>query len=202
MSFELNDGDGHWRIYSETCPACKKAILALQHGVSQWVKGTLTYTVLSDVFVRPMGSQRPPPPPAVVAPYRQDYIEACAVLPYSAKASAALTRRCLQAVLKDKGGFAEHNLADQIESAISKGHLPTHLSDQLDAVRVIGNFAAHAIKSSASGQIIDVEAGEAEWNLDVVESLFDFYFVQPGVAQAKKAALNVKLAAAGKPLLQ
>jgi len=44
-----------------------------------------------------------------------------------------------------------------------------------------------------------VEPGEAEWNLDVLESLFDFYYVQPARLQAKRAALDKKLAEAGKP---
>ena len=46
---------------------------------------------------------------------------------------------------------------------------------------------------------MEVEPGEAEWNLDVLEALFDFYFVQPSILQAKLAALNAKLKEAGKP---
>jgi hypothetical protein len=49
---------------------------------------------------------------------------------------------------------------------------------------------------------LPVELGEAEWNLDVLESLFDFYFVQPARAKAKRDALNKKLADAGKPPLK
>lgn len=41
--------------------------------------------------------------------------------------------------------------------------------------------------------------GEAEWLLDVLEALFDFYFVQPATLRAKKDALNKKLKEAGKP---
>jgi hypothetical protein len=66
-------------------------------------------------------------------------------------------------------------------------------------VRQIGNFAAHPIKSTSTGEIVDVEEGEAEWNLDVLESLFDFYFVQPAIAAKRKADLNKKLKDAGKP---
>ena len=44
-----------------------------------------------------------------------------------------------------------------------------------------------------------VEPGEAEWTLDVLDGLFDFYYVQPAVLAARKAALNAKLASAGKP---
>jgi hypothetical protein len=53
----------------------------------------------------------------------------------------------------------------------------------------------------APGAIVDVEVGEAEWNLDVLESLFDFYFVEPTKAAQRKAALNKKLKEAGKPTI-
>jgi hypothetical protein len=36
-------------------------------------------------------------------------------------------------------------------------------------------------KSTTTGVILDAEPGEAEWNLDILESLFDFYFVQPAL---------------------
>ena len=84
---------------------------------------------------------------------------------------------------------------------MTSGHLPHNLAEQLDAVRLIGNFAAHHLKSQATGLILPVEAHEAEWNLDVLESCFDHYFIKPAQAQSRKAALNKKLAEAGKPLL-
>jgi hypothetical protein len=77
--------------------------------------------------------------------------------------------------------------------------LPSYLAESIDAVRNIGNFAAHSMKSQHSGEILDVEPGEAEWNLEVLESLFDFYFVQPAILKAKRAALDAKLGEAGKP---
>ncbi|MNW16378.1 hypothetical protein D3C71_2152140 [compost metagenome] len=68
-------------------------------------------------------------------------------------------------------------------------------------MRVIGNFAAHAQKSINSGEILPVEPHEAEWNLDVLDMLFDFCYVQPAKTAARRAALDAKLAEAGKPLL-
>jgi hypothetical protein len=65
-------------------------------------------------------------------------------------------------------------------------------------VRNTGNFAAHPIKSKSSSEIVDVEPGEAEWNLDVIEALFDFFFVQPEVIRIKREDLNKKLIDAGK----
>jgi hypothetical protein len=59
-------------------------------------------------------------------------------------------------------------------------------------------FGAHPIKSTSTGEIVEVEPGEAQWNLDVLDSLFDFYFVAPSKTQARKAALNIKLVEVGK----
>ena len=68
--------------------------------------------------------------------------------------------------------------------------------------RNIGNFAAHPNKSATTGEILPVEQEEAEWNLEVLESLFDVYFVQPARARAKRDALNKKLLDANKPPLK
>ena len=57
------------------------------------------------------------------------------------------------------------------------------------------------MKSTNTGAIVDVETGEAEWNLDVVDLLFDFYFVQPAISAKRKQELNKKLKEAGKPEL-
>ena len=79
--------------------------------------------------------------------------------------------------------------------------MPTDVAGDLDAVRQIGNFAAHIQKSSSSGEILDVEPHEAEWNLDVLEELFEHYFVKPKRAKLRKEALKLKLVDAGKPPL-
>jgi hypothetical protein len=140
----------------------------------------------------PLGSEVP-------SEFAEDYKEACMVLPDSPKASAALSRRCLQHLLREKSRVKPGNLADEIQQVIDSGKLPSHLAESLDAIRNIGNFAAHPIKSKSTGEILEVEPGEAEWNLDVLESLFDFYFTQPAQLKAKRDALNAKLKEAGKP---
>ncbi len=124
------------------------------------------------------------------------------VLADSAKASAALSRRCLQNVLRTAAGVKPADLYDEIQQVIDSKTLPTTIADSIDAVRVVGNFAAHPIKSKSTGEIVDVEPGEAEWNLEVLESLFDFYYVLPAKAKAKKDALNKKLVDAGKAPLK
>jgi hypothetical protein len=126
-------------------------------------------------------------------------MEACLVLSDSPKAAAALARRCLQNVLRDVAKVKPGNLADEIQQILDSGKLPSHLAESIDGIRNIGNFAAHPMKSQQTGQIVDVEAGEAEWTIDVLEMLLDFYFVQPALIQQKRAALNQKLHSLGKP---
>ena len=127
-----------------------------------------------------------------------DYEEACLVLSDSPKASAALSRRCLQSVLREQG-FSHKSLAQEIQDAIDSNKLPSHITDSLDAIRNIGNFAAHPMKDTNSGAVVEVEPGEADWNLDVIESLFDFFYIQPAKMKARKVALNEKLKSIGKP---
>lgn len=139
-------------------------------------------------------------PPEVPEHIKKDYLEAANVLPISPKASAALSRRCLQTVLTEAGGAKSGDLSSQIDGVLPS--LPTHLAGNVDAIRIMGNFAAHPIKSKSSGEVVEVEPGEAEWNLDVLDGLFDFYYVQPERTKQRKAALNLKLKEAGKPLLK
>jgi hypothetical protein len=122
------------------------------------------------------------------------------VLPVSPKASAALSRRLLQHLLREYGGHKAGNLEKEIKKAMPT--LPAYLSNALDAVRHVGNFAADPIKSGSTGEIVDVEPGEAEWLLDTVEALIDFYVIEPARLAARRAALNEKLADAGKPELK
>jgi hypothetical protein len=99
----------------------------------------------------------------------------------------------------DKAGVLKGDLSKQIQYVIDSGKLPSHLEEDIDAIRNIGNFAAHPNKSNSTGEVLEVEPHEAEWNLEVLESLFDFYYVQPERAKARKVALNAKLTDSGKP---
>jgi hypothetical protein len=200
---ETNEGD--WAIEKYVCPnpKCRKFILYLVVGKGVFLQptrrlGGFTTVKKMHVMVYPKGSNRPPVPSEVPPVLADDYTEACLVLPDSPKASAALSRRCLQNLLRENAGVRHANLADEIQEVIDSGKLPSYLVEVIDAVRNVGNFAAHPIKSQKTGEILDVEPEEAEWNLDVLEALFDFYFVQPSVVKQKRAALDHKLGEAGK----
>lgn len=182
-----------FRLTQMTCPACFDAIIFLWKGADH---GTWVPTM-----VYPKSAVRPKAPGEVPPELSVDFNEACLVLSDSPKASAALSRRCLQQLLKLQGR-TQHDLAKAIDSAIASKQIPGPLSRNLDAIRNIGNFAAHPTKDSNSGAIVEVEPEEADWNLDVLDGLFDFYYVQPAHDQARIDALNVKLLAAGKPAMK
>jgi hypothetical protein len=149
-------------------------------------------------LIRPKALSRSPLSPDIPNDLAGDYRESALVLADSPKASAALSRRCLQHLLRDHAKVKPGNLTDEITEVLNSRVLPSHLAESLDAIRNIGNFAAHPMKSTSSGEILNVENGEAEWTLDVLESLFDFYFVQPATLKSKRTALDKKLADAGK----
>ncbi len=195
------DGIGRqyfWVAEHQECPACYQPIINL--------KGSLLMSsgfMLKEDFIafpRTRGT-RPPAPMEVPAAIATDYNEASLVLELSAQASAALSRRCLQHLLEDSGLSKNNNLNKAIEEALGK-NLPSHISESLDAIRVIGNFAAHTQKSVNTGEIIPVEPHEAEWNLEVLDMLFDFCYIQPAKNAAKREALNAKLLEAGKQPLK
>jgi len=73
---------------------------------------------------------------------------------------------------------------------------------EMDGIRAIGNLASHPIKDADSGVVVDVEEGEAEWNLDVLDDLFDQYFIKGAKRKQRIEAANKKLKDAGKPLLK
>jgi hypothetical protein len=147
----------------------------------------------------PVDKGRPPLHSLVPEDYRNEFDEAASVLDLSPKSSAALSRRCLQRLLREHLKIKKKDLFQEIDELLNTGGLPSYLASAVDAIRNVGNFAAHPLKYTNTGEIVDVELGEAEWTLEVLEMLFDFYFIQPKGAEAKKDALNQKLISLGKP---
>ena len=203
-----SDVEGEWSLVRRSCPSCKRIVLNLQNGPTNsalWGNsgGQRVFAglniVTGDRLVRPKGSNRAPVAVEVPKKFSDDYGEGCIVLADSPKAAAALGRRCLQNLLREVAGVKPGNLANEIQEVIDSGKLPSDLNESIDAVRNIGNFAAHPLKSQHSGEILDVLPGEAEWTLDVLEDLFDFYFVRPAQRKKKRDELNAKLVDAGKP---
>src|SRR2546422_456834 len=98
----------------QVCPSCSRFIVKLQ------MKSRQETPSEHEWIAYPKGATRPVPP-EVKDPYKQDFVEACLVLPDSEKASAALARRCLQSILRDEANTKQKDLADQIDEVIDTG---------------------------------------------------------------------------------
>ena len=146
------DPDGTRTIRATRCPSCERFVILLKLASP---KGVLR----QELQVWPKGIARTPLPKEVPDEFANDYRESCLVLDDSPKASAALSRRCLQHLLREKARVKKSDLVKEIDEVLPT--LPSHLAEAIDAVRNIGNFAAHALKSTNTGLILDVEPGEA-----------------------------------------
>jgi hypothetical protein len=100
-------------------------------------------------------------------------------------------------------GYKARDLAKEVDLLLNepdpKKSLPHRLRETVDGIRNFGNFSAHPIDDKTTLQVIDVEPHEAEWCLQILEDMFEYFYVGPAAAKARKAALDAKLAAAGKP---
>ncbi len=191
------DVDGKWDIITHKCPICRKKTFELKH--KGFKKGDYQHTIPdSKVMIRPKAIIRPPVALEVPDEYAVDYKEAAMILTDSPKASAALSRRCLQHIIRNTMGIKRTDLFQEIQEVIDSKLLPDDILESLDTIRLVGNFTAHPVKSLSAGEIVAVEPQEAEWNLDVLEIIFEFLFIRPVAIQKKKNALNAKLRDAGR----
>ncbi len=191
------DSEFYWRAFISLCPNpdCKKLIIDLGKGnVSQDENGNyLLHNIISKQTVYPQTSGRTVAPLEVEEQYASIYKEACLVLPFSPQAAAALGRKCLQLILQDKADIKPSNLSKEIDELAANKTMPPSLIESIVEIKNLGNFKIYPSKSLSTGEVVDATPEEAEWVLDVLESLFDFYFVQPAKIMAKREALNKKL---------
>ena len=200
-----------WHAVHAQCPApsCRKRFIRLQRKVfEEWAEenGRLvpippSTVVSTDFLAYPRRRNRPEiDSESLPQTLKNDYLEACGVLELSPKASAVLSRRVLQGVLREQG-YASKNLYTQIQAVLDEEGekaLPTSIKDTIDYVRRFGNFSAHPdarpITEETTLQVIDIEEGEAEWCLEIIEELFTHYYVEPDRRTRRIQAAEEKLA--------
>lgn len=106
---------------------------------------------------------------------RDDYEEACLIRDLSPKASATLSRRCLQGMIRNFWGIQKPRLIDEVEALKDKIDPETWAS--IDAVRTVGNIGAHMEKDI--NVIVDVEPNEAQLLIGLIEMLIkDWYLAK------------------------
>ena len=84
----------------------------------------------------------------------------------------------MQHILREKASVKHSTLYNEIQEVIKSGLLPPSIVEVIDVPRKVGNAAAHPLESEA-GLIVPVEPWQAEWCLEVIEALFEHYFVAP-----------------------
>jgi len=176
VSFKNNSSNHTWRIYLSKCLSCDIPLIQVEDSCRSLIgvdesDNNVYKDTYKEYLIYP-NKLNINLPIEVPEKYRTYFKEACSVLNYSPTASAALSRRLLQLLLVEKAGVKENiNLYNMIDSVIKSGNLPSYLSDGIDSIREIGNYAAHPNKYTNSNEIIDVEPGEAEWSLNILEGL-------------------------------
>lgn len=181
-----------WSWQAAECPSCRGEIIFLNvHAADDPGEPLAQYLSHPSFSRRKIISDRVP------EALKEEYGEACQVLPISPKASAALSRRILQAMLEERG-YESDVLAQQIEAAMNESSpdkvLPISIRPKIDAIRHVGNFAAHPMADTTTSEIINIEYEEAEWCLEIIEDLFDHYYNTNYEQEVERIALlNEKL---------
>jgi predicted RNA-binding Zn-ribbon protein involved in translation (DUF1610 family) len=146
------------------CPNCG------QYSIQLVGVGPAVREVSSQISPKSLAKQFPNYIPLAI---RNDYEEACAIVTLSPKASATLSRRCLQGMIRDFWNIKESNLANAIEKL--EGKIPAPQWKVIDGVRRIGNIGAHMEKDI--NLIVDIEPDEAQKLIKLIEHLLEQWYI-------------------------
>jgi hypothetical protein len=112
-----------------------------------------------------------------------DYNDACLIDDLSPKASATLSRRCLQGVIRDFWKVKTGRLVDEIATIQDK--LDPLTWQAIEAVRKVGNIGAHM--EADINLIVDVEPQEADLLIGLIEVLLKDWYI---LRESRKAHLS------------
>lgn len=133
-----------------------------------------TATTFKKLWIQPQSISKHYPeyiPKAI----RTDYEEAFLIVELSPRASAVLSRRCIQSIIRDHWQCKEDNLCKAIDSISDK--LDKQTCDILNAIRQIGNNGAHPGKDIED--VIDISSDDAINLLKSIEFLIQEYYINP-----------------------
>ncbi|MDP8267523.1 MAG: DUF4145 domain-containing protein [Candidatus Tenebribacter davisii] len=119
----------------------------------------------------------------------KDYQEACLIRDLSPKASATLSRRCIQGIIRDFWKITKSRLIDEISELEDK--IDSLTWKAIDAVRKVGNIGAHMEKDI--DLIIEVDPKEAELLINLIELLFEEWYIKKRERELKLKSI-VKIA--------
>lgn len=148
------------------CPNCRRTIFTAKYTGLKMPKNTI-------IPIYPLSPARQFPD-YIPESIRQDYEEAYSILSLSPKASATLSRRCLQGMIRDFWKISERTLFEEITAL--KDKIPASQYQAIDALRQLGNIGAHMEKDT--NLIIDIEPQEAQYLLKLIELLLQQWYVE------------------------
>lgn len=147
------------------CPSCENK--------SYWVNGiSETHSsVRSQIFPKSKAKKFPDYIPMQLI---EDYEEAYDILELSPKASATLSRRCLQGIIRDFHKVKPGTLNNEIIQL--KDIVPKSQYDVLHSLRKLGNIGAHL--ENDVNLIVEIKPDEAEKLIKLIEYLFEKWYVE------------------------
>lgn len=159
-----DEEDQYFRIVQYRCPNCKEISIVFI-GESGKVAGRTVNIYPQSVFITF--------PEYVPEAIRKDYEEACSILELSSKASATLSRRCLQGMIRDFWGIQKSRLVDEINAL--KDKVPADQWRVIDGLRQLGNIGAHMEKDI--NVIVEIDPEEAQKLIKLVELLIRDWYI-------------------------
>lgn len=125
---------------------------------------------------------------------RDDYEEAYLISRLSPKASATLSRRCIQGMIHHRWKITLKNLNQEISAL--KDKIEPSLWSAIDSLRQLGNIGAHM--ESDVNTIVDIDPDETQKLLALVEILIKEWYVIPherdellsGIVQINRSKQN------------
>jgi len=197
-NFTLLNADGYRTISVKTVvcpnPACQRLTLDVlmyelgqkevpSHSGGSRVVWTIGKLLQEWSLIPP--SQAKTFPDYVPKPVRDDYLEACLIRDLSPKASATLSRRCLQGMIRDFWKLSKPRLVEEIAAIKDKVDGTTWKA--IDAVRSIGNIGAHM--EADINLIVDVDPNEAQTLIGLIELLIKDWYVARQDREERLAAI-------------
>lgn len=173
-----SEGTQWLSIYFIVCPNkdCKKYSLSIKLFKAEFDEKRREFipkTLIKEWNLIPQSEAKPFPkyvPKAILS----DYNEASLIRDLSPKASATLSRRCLQTMIRDFWDISGlPNLKQEMDAIKEKVDSITW--NAIDNVREIGNIGAHMERDI--NLIIDVESGEAKLLIQLIEYLIKEWYV-------------------------
>lgn len=122
---------------------------------------------------------------------REDYYEAYKIIELSPKSSATLTRRCLQGMIRDFWNIKKSRLIDEIKELENKTEIDFETKRIMEILRKFGNSGAHLEKDV--NLIIDIKKEDAKILLNLLEELFQNWYIAKHEKEERLKKLEIKL---------